>query len=88
VAGAICEAVAIPLDVGVIDYQLVRVYHGDEFRCGETLATPCILFKNVLLSGKVAAALNYFLLIQDLRDVTRYLGPDEEPGRVLLDLRV
>ena len=62
-AGAISEAVAIPLDVGEIDHQLVRVYHGDEFRCGETLATPCILFENILLSGEVAAALDDFLLI-------------------------
>ena len=87
-ACAICEAVAIPLDVGVIDHQLVRMYHGDEFRCGKTLPTPCILFENVLLSGEFATAVDDFLLIQDLRDVTHDLGADEEPGRVLLDLRV
>jgi hypothetical protein len=88
VTGTISEAVAIPFDVGVIYHQLIRVYNGDEFCCGETLATPCILFENVLLSGEVAAAVDDFLLIQDLRDVTHDLGAYEEPGRVLLDLRV
>jgi hypothetical protein len=88
VTGSICKAVAIPLDIGVIYHQLVRVYHGDEFGCGETLATPCILFKYIMLSGEVTAAVYDLLLIQDLGDVTHDLGPYEEPGRVLLYLRV
>jgi hypothetical protein len=86
VASTICEAVAIPLDVGVIYHQLVRMYHGDEFRCRETLATPSILFKYIMLSGEVATALDDLLLIQDLGDVAHDLGPYEEPGRVLLYL--
>jgi len=88
VAGPICEAVAILLDVGVIYHQLVRVYHGDKFRCGETLATPSILFKYIMLSGEVTAAVYDLLLIQDLGDVAQNLGSYEEPGRVLLYLRV
>jgi hypothetical protein len=87
-AGPICEAVAIPLDVGVIYHQLVRMDHGDEFGCGETLATPSILFKYIMLSGEVTTAVYDLLLIQDLGDVTHNLGPYEEPGRVLLYLRV
>jgi hypothetical protein len=86
VARAICEAVATPLDVGVIDHQLVRMYHGDEFRCRETLATPSILFKYIMLSGEVATALDDLLLIQDLGDITHDLRPYKEPGRVLLYL--
>ena len=87
-AGTISEAVAIPLDVGVIYHQLVRMYHGDKFRCGETLATPSILFEYIMLSGEISTALDDLLLIQDLGDVTHDLGPYEEPGRVLLYLRV
>lgn len=84
--GTISEAVAIPLDVGVIYHQLIRVYNGDEFCCGETLATPCILFKYIMLSGEVATALDDLLLIQDLGDITHDLRPYKEPGRVLLYL--
>lgn len=79
-AGPICEAVAVPLNVGIIDHQLVRTNHGDKFCCGETLTTPCILFEYVFLSGEVATALDNLLLIQDLGDVTHDLGAYEEPG--------
>jgi hypothetical protein len=79
-AGSICEAVAVPLDVGVIDYQLVRTNHSDKFCSGETLATPCILFEYVFLSGEVATALDDLLLIQDLGDVIHDFGAYEEPG--------
>ena len=87
-ASPISEAVSIPLDVSIVDHQLVGMYHGDEFSCGETLATPCILFEYVLLSGEVATALYDLLLVQAFGDFTHDLRPYQEPGRVLLYLRV